>query len=188
MNKRLKSVIAFILCVTILFGICGLLAGCGAGKTDDGDLQSEYEYVDYIPGKVPEDIVDDYLESYTVWRYPALMHYGEYTKDALLYYGEYDNGVHVIYPTGLSLYFCIGWKETVAGFTFHYPDTITLDVYCDNRVYNLQEAYESGIMTRDDIKTLYQRYSVKIMLEKSNEAERDAYNKYKESTDNHDEV
>lgn len=178
--KRLLTMI--ILCAALAFGACGILVGCGSVADYDSDAinRSIDSQVDYVPTRAPEDIAGSYLAVLTaqhgewIWDY-----FGPYTKDVLLYYGQYGNNAHVIYPSGLFPVFYWKTKNAVADCEFRYPDSGQLNVFCDNNIYGLEEAYNKGILSYNDIHVLRSKYSEKIMLEIRNEVTTAAHNAYR---------
>lgn len=71
-------------------------------------------------------------------------------------YAEFD-GVHVLilngfYPDALS-------SEIVDGVVFQHSQILTFDVYCKGEFYNLQEAFDSGLLTHDNLITLRDSYN-----------------------------
>ncbi|MBE6582028.1 MAG: hypothetical protein E7648_02030 [Ruminococcaceae bacterium] len=49
--------------------------------------------------------------------------------------------------------------ETIAGFEFSFTGKIVFNVWVNGELHDLKEAYESGILTADDIKYIHQRAS-----------------------------
>ena len=75
-------------------------------------------------------------------------------------YAEFD-GSHVlmfngVYPTALS-------SEIVDGVIFQHPCIQTFDVYHDGNFYSLQEAFDNGLLTHDDLVTLRDIYNPQYM-------------------------
>lgn len=69
------------------------------------------------------------------------------------YYGEFASGAIVaMVDAGGYAEYC--WSETVAGYTFDYGDGNRITVLYEGEIYTLEEAYESGYLTNDDLKTI----------------------------------
>ena len=71
-------------------------------------------------------------------------------------YGEF-NGAHVVmlngvYPDALS-------EETVGGVTFFHSQIKSFDVYKNGRFYTLREAFDGGLITRDNLISLSESYN-----------------------------
>ncbi len=71
-------------------------------------------------------------------------------------YVEFDD-THVLmlnwfYPEALS-------SETVDGVVFHHSQIKTFDVYLNGKFYSLQEAFNSGLLTHDDLLKLRDIYN-----------------------------
>lgn len=71
-------------------------------------------------------------------------------------YAEFD-GVHVLmlngmYPTALS-------EEIVDGIVFRHSEVKTFDVYSNGEFYSLQEAFDSCLVTHDNLLTLRDMYN-----------------------------
>lgn len=47
------------------------------------------------------------------------------------------------------------WSETVAGIFFYYADHRRIEVYYDNNIYTLQEAYDNNLLTVDNLKEIH---------------------------------
>jgi uncharacterized protein YxjI len=57
--------------------------------------------------------------------------------------------------------------ETIAGVDFQFPDCLWIQVIYDDKLYGLREAYESGILTDEDVKAFYDDYSNICYLDRS---------------------
>lgn len=79
---------------------------------------------------------------------------GEITYYVEKYYGTYDGKIPVIIKGVELLYNDVSLKETVAGYTFTYPDNCAMVVWKNGTFYSLGEAYDSGILTKEQIKQI----------------------------------
>ena len=77
-----------------------------------------------------------------------------YDVHIVRYYGTY-NGADVVF------YYCDGmdhiqwiWTDIVAGYEFTYSDGNSIKVWKDGEHYSLRQAYESGILTKANIKRI----------------------------------
>ena len=50
------------------------------------------------------------------------------------------------------------YTETVNDLLFWYPSSIMLCVYCDGSFYSLQEAFDGGVLTADQLQEVYDHY------------------------------
>jgi hypothetical protein len=52
-------------------------------------------------------------------------------------------------------------KETIGEYEFRYTDTLSLSVYHDGEFTSLEGAYASGILSDDELKTVWEAYQAK---------------------------
>lgn len=73
-------------------------------------------------------------------------------------YGEY-NGAHAIMITADSIgYGAAITYDVIGGIALTYPDGHTMDVYYNGEFCSLTAAYETGLLTRDDLIEIAKRY------------------------------
>ena len=86
----------------------------------------------------------------------------EHTVDDLsvIYYGEY-NGAHVGFINGILMYTQALTSETVGGIIFRYNSGQKLLVYFEGELMGLTEAYDRGILTKDDLIKLHSSFTPK---------------------------
>lgn len=53
--------------------------------------------------------------------------------------------------------------EEVAGYQFHFGSSFTISVEKDSEKYDLKEAYEKGILTKDDIEKIYRSHKAFVL-------------------------
>ncbi len=76
------------------------------------------------------------------------------------YFGTY-NGCSVMFiDTPWWCYMDICWSEEIAGYTFGYGSSRTLDVYRNGEFVSLKEAYEKGWLSKKDIKDIRYYYAI----------------------------
>lgn len=79
---------------------------------------------------------------------------GEYTISS--YYGKYESGA-----VALNIGIWLGVTcptistETVAGYTFVFPNLDNIDVYYNGKIYSLEKAYENGWLTIENIRDIH---------------------------------
>ena len=132
----------------------------GEKITNERDVDGLYwEFIFPMPS---EDVVidfktyDGFLSDYN---YSLLIeaHWMKYPNapwvSVRYYYGEFASGaiVAMVDAGGYGEY-C--WSETVAGYMFDYYDGNRITVLYEGEIYTLEEAYERGYLTNDDLKTI----------------------------------
>ena len=127
---------------------------------EPADTETDFESVIYNPYSIETKDVSQY-ENGVIPEYPSEELISRITDDffgdkldenhyLVYYYGNYDGAVPVKFEHGL--YLCAYQESYVAGYRFS-------DAYCndyirvwkDGKFYNLNEAYESGLLTEDQI-------------------------------------
>lgn len=79
---------------------------------------------------------------------------------SVTYYGEY-NGAHVGFINGILMYTQALTSETVAGVTFCYPTGQKLLVYFEGELMYLADAYDRGVLTKEQLRDLRDAYAPK---------------------------
>lgn len=69
----------------------------------------------------------------------------------LRYYGTYGGAVAVMLTDRFSSYTMAEWSETIQNITIYYSDGRYITVWKDGVFYRLQEAYDRGILTVENI-------------------------------------
>lgn len=99
--------------------------------------------------QISKDFCEYHVEKYN---FDPEIHGGFYVAK---YYGTYNNTVPVILEgTGIS-YATVITTETVAGYTFTYPCSNTMWVWNNGSFYSLQDAYDKGLLTKEDIAEIF---------------------------------
>lgn len=78
--------------------------------------------------------------------------HGEYTTRDLtvLYYGQFGQA-HVGFINGILMYTQALTSDNIDGVIFRYTTGQKLQVVCEGQLMSLKEAYEQGLLTRDDL-------------------------------------
>ena len=92
--------------------------------------------------EIEDEIIDAYVEKYELLETPVIGQlFNSFIKDGKevvpFIMGEYGDAMV--------------WSETVANIYFYYPDHRRIEVYYDDEIYTLQEAYEQGILTQANL-------------------------------------
>ncbi|MCL2032920.1 MAG: hypothetical protein FWG96_06625 [Methanomassiliicoccaceae archaeon] len=72
--------------------------------------------------------------------------------------GIYDGCVAVMMDYSLSRYLTATGSETVGGVTFYYGNSNRILVWEDGNFHSLQEAYDAGLLTKDDLIKIERNY------------------------------
>ena len=137
MMKSSKRVLSLIFVVVL---ICFVLIVCGMRTT-----------------KFPFWINKTEIESAWLKEKGTKLNLDEYE-----YYGTYDDAV-VFFSYGML---AVMWQINVAGVEFSWPTNGNLHVYKAGKFYSLEEAYESGLLTKGNIISIsihHKWYQVKYM-------------------------
>ena len=133
-----KKAVCVLLCAAALFS----LASCTQilfGKSNVDELGSERvlqikkTYMETLPFR-DEITIDD--------------------VSVIEYCGTYDDCSVLMLTTRVSVYAQALWTEEVAGSRFGYSDSNRLYAWKDGRIYTLPEAYEAGLLSEADLKTI----------------------------------
>ena len=74
-----------------------------------------------------------------------------FREDLFYYYGEFGDGVMVALQLGYGEAI---WSTTVGGYTFVTPNTHDMLAFYNGALYELQEAYDMGLLTDEDLETM----------------------------------
>lgn len=99
--------------------------------------------------EIEDEIVNAYVEKYELLETPTIGQlFNSFVKDGKevvpFIMGEYGDAMV--------------WSETVANIYFYYPDHRRIEVYYDNAIYTLQEAYDNGILTQHNLIDIAKEY------------------------------
>lgn len=148
--------------VTIEYGETGARTRethCSAG----GTVEKVIDYIGRADEAAQEMLKEAYLNLY------IRPQRADATVDEVYirkYLGEY-HGVYaaMIDPTGMAV--SMGEKsETVDGVTFYYSDGQTIKVYDGTEFCSLQEAFERGLLTHEDLVAIEERHGGKSLNER----------------------
>lgn len=92
--------------------------------------------------EIEDEIINAYVEKYELLETPTIGQlFNSFVKDGKevvpFIMGEYGDAMV--------------WSETVANIYFYYPDHRRIEVYYDNAIYTLKEAYDQGILTQQNL-------------------------------------
>ena len=130
----MKKLISLLLLICIL---CPLLAGC-VQKQDVSDA-------------LKLEIIEDYLS------WSGLK--GDFTVEDVkcTFLGKYGNSVAVYFNSAGA--YDVATEETVAGYTFTYPDSRVIRIWNNGKFYKISDAYEQKLIKKRHIKSLYNESS-----------------------------
>ena len=126
---------------------------CKEKEVDDVP-EKKIEIYDYIKQTVIDDIYED-------------TGYSTLTKEDIVilnYLGEY-NGAHVAITKGNLSQIPEDKGSYVAGYGFYYNDSSRrelVSVHYNNKRYDLETAYEEGIISDDDLKEIYDEFQKQV--------------------------
>ena len=76
--------------------------------------------------------------------------------DEYEYYGTYSEAV-VFFSDG-EISATVIWEKNVAGVEFKWPSGAYIMVYKEGRFFSLEKAYEDGLLTERNIKSIFRRH------------------------------
>ncbi len=96
-----------------------------------------------------KQIEEDYTElDSTYHKYDPEIHGEYYVRN---YYGSYNGAAVCLMDGTKTLYLTVVKVETVAGSEFIYGNSNTIQVWKDGNFYSLEEAYQKGFLTKEEI-------------------------------------
>ena len=127
----MKKLISLLLVICIL---CPLLGGCVKNSSLSDELKIE--------------IIEDYLS------WSGLK--GDFTVEDVkcTFLGKYGNSVAVYFNSAGA--YDVATEETVAGYTFTYPDSRVIRIWNNGMFYKMSEAYEQKLIKKRHIKDIHQ--------------------------------
>lgn len=141
-TRQLRIITIFLFCALLL----GAFLGC-AGRQYDPNSNNTTETSDFIPlytnAVTPDElktIQSDWTKQFPGENAPPFRHYGTYNDSAILFV---SNSFGIITTT----------IKTCAEIDFVYHSDFTLYGYKDHSFLLLEEAYEEGWITKEDIQT-----------------------------------
>lgn len=125
-----------------------------ATDTDDPSLSNEF--TDDMISKLKQD----FFKQYGLDKSPGV----KSTIDDVVirrYLGTYHNTFTAVYITVLTFgYVDISIQQDIAGYHFVHPSYETLYIYHDSTFNEIKDAYENGIITKDDVASIYNDYDL----------------------------
>ena len=130
--------------------ILSLIAGCTGEKNQDPPYSTDSFGNPVLSAEMEKTIKLAYLDAYAGRHIPT-------DSIDMAFYGEF-NGAYAVYVMGLDSTATLG-SETVEGITFWYPTfSETMCIYYEGKCCRLQEAFDRGLLTLEDLKTLENNY------------------------------
>ena len=114
-------------------------------------------YSFYVKQYFPEIDWQDIWQAVQIEKYYGYYNITTYNGDTAWRNGSRDiDCIAVMMVSGSSYYPDTGWEETVADTLFRYNDgnRILIWEHASDYFYELQEAYELGLLTEDDIRSI----------------------------------
>lgn len=141
MNKHIKLSIIVAVTLSLLVSITS------CAKRQETAYIPPYPHPELPSKEIREEILSAYNQDDTFVK----------SFDQFEYYGEF-NGCHVLTVFGNA---SVIWHITVADYVFSYSCSFSINAYKDGEIKNINEAYDSGWLTEDDIAYLsnYHKYS-----------------------------
>jgi hypothetical protein len=121
-----------------------LLTGCSKTKNN--------KYI--LTEKEENKIIDAYCKKYNEAIGEDQCYNDYFTLSG--YYGQYNGGYVVAYPGNEGPMFDI--KYPVGEYTFEFSGTHILQMFYKNKIYNLDDAYNKGLLSNKDIGMIYRKY------------------------------
>ena len=98
---------------------------------------------------------------------------GDRIGDALVY-GKYDGAIVFGQESMMALYN----EESVAGCIFRYSNGVGIKVYKNGELYGLYNAYNSGILSDEQIKDIWRKHEINVRKEDANFEDNYIYGDY----------
>ena len=139
----------FIFPLILICAIACCLFGCSDGK-DNSDKNANTP-----PPVTDEQLTEEEREIKSAF---AAKHNVPFDTVHYTSYGEY-NGAHALMITADDIgYGAVITYDIVGGITLTYSDSHTMDVYYEGEFYSLSVAYETGLLTKDDLIEIAKRF------------------------------
>ena len=126
--------------------------------TNRFNLYYNTKYLDGYFNILPYDMIDDIKRAY-YHREDAPdieVAYDIYIDQA---FGEYNKSVAIMMSDSLTFDMPCETIEVIGQYTFIYPTTSTIKIYHDECLYSLQEAFDLGYITQDNLQMIYNLYN-----------------------------
>lgn len=133
----MKKAISLLLVTVFLFGLVGCGLGSNAAEpTLSAEDQMKQDYLDQLQRDHDYTLEDVKIDSYGVY-----------------------NGCHVAFVETLDLAYSTALTFDYLGeYTFKYPTSRKLTAYKDGQFMGLEDAYEAGWLTMEDVSQVFEKY------------------------------
>ena len=138
------------------------------GKADalDASLILQYDagLIIYFPVEIPQltplvDELENQIKEDWLKRYSCQPGYpDEYNIDCVnvyKYYGIYNSCVVLMMSDAYTVHTQAPTQEEVAGYVFYYGSSRQIVVYSERKFCGLSQAYEQGLLTKQDIRNIH---------------------------------
>jgi hypothetical protein len=144
----MKKITLLVLSLVILAGVAAIIIVTFSSPDDD---KMERPLLPHLSSDVEIKIKQDFLDFYTKTENP------DATVDdvsILFYYGTYGGCVAVKMTDRFSVYYQVITIETIDGIKISTNDSNPIHVWKDENFYSLQEAYDEGYLTKDNLREI----------------------------------
>jgi len=124
-------------------------------KTQPNPIEPQPTYPNGLDPATEQKIIEDYIK-YIKSIYPD----SNITKESTIikeFIGSFTFG-NVFFPS-YGIYAQVLTSKEIAGYGFGFPDTTPLLVHTNSTFYEIEEAYKSGIITKDEVGQIHKAYS-----------------------------
>ena len=137
----MKKYLMFVLALLFTFVLASCELNINQNDLSNSSETSQESTISDL-SEIKDEIIDAYKSKYNLeYDIEIGKIYGVFYKDSKLVIPFIQGG-----PGD-----AIAWGETVANIYFYYGDHHRIEVYYDNDFYTLQEAYDNGLLTQENI-------------------------------------
>ena len=152
MKTYIKS-IALIISAILIISFMGVLVSC---DNINYALRTDPEKIEDKTGKMSDEIKSEIQLAY----YERHKEYCDSPKQIKgVCYGVFDDAYCLMLTLPGVMYTDAVEYVDVAGYTFMFGSSNTMDIYCKGEFYSLTKAYENGILDDAEIEELYNFYT-----------------------------
>jgi len=157
-----KRIVLLLLVFILMLSVASMLSACNSGHSDDADnippltatkLRKEYQkYLEETQPTGEWDLADIWVQRY----------FGKFSGCEIVYMGsklDYEEEETTI---------------EIAGYLVKFPNTQPVYAYNDDAFFELKDAYESGLITAEDVRVVKQKVSGWEDVQATEDAEDDA--------------
>ena len=124
-------------------------SGTGEETTDEGETTAQISEVEMPSEELLRYIESDYGKKLFGTEYDSKKH-GEI--QILCCYGDYSGSIPVILGgSGVGDVMTEEWSEKISQYEFWYSERCRIEVWHEGSFYNLQEAYDKGLLMEKDL-------------------------------------